>query len=414
MMMSMQKTILLIGAFDTKGEEFAFVRDRIEERGHEVLTLDTGVMDEPAAISPDIPAGEIAAAGGSSLAELRSQGDRGAAVDVMIAGVKNRVPELYDQGRFAGVLSLGGGAGTNVATAAMRQLPVGVPKVMVSTLASGDVSPYVGIKDITMMYSVLDIAGLNRLSRRILANAAGAVCGMVEMALPPAEEKPLIAASMFGVTTPCVSEVRRKLEEEGYEVLVFHATGTGGRAMEGLIEDGFFDGVADITTTEWADQVVGGVLPAGEDRLGAAGRAGIPQVVCCGALDMVNFHGIDTVPEEFKNRTLYKHNPTVTLMRTTPQECREIGRRIAGQLNQAGGPVTLLLPLKGVSMIDTEGQPFYDPQADRALFDSLREHIDAGRVSLKELDLHINDPAFARAVADELLELLEKPGRNQT
>lgn len=402
----MQKTILLIGSLDTKGEEFSFVKDLIVSRGHRVLLLDTGVLDDRVTLSPDITAEEVAEAGGSSLQELRSQRDRGLAIDVMIAGVKKIVPELFAQDRFDGVLSLGGGAGTNVATAAMRELPTGVPKVMVSTLASSDVSSYVDVKDITMMYSVLDIAGLNRLSRRILANAAGAVCGMVETDPPQTEEKPLIAASMFGVTTPCVTEVRRILEGTGYELLVFHATGTGGRAMEGLIEDGYVEAVADITTTEWCDQVVGGVLPAGEDRLSAAGRKGIPQVVSCGALDMVNFHAFETVPERFKKRNLYKHNPTVTLMRTTPDECREIGKRIAGKLNRAKGPVVLMLPLKGVSMIDREGEPFFDPEADQALFDALRENIESN-VRLVEHNLHINDPEFAGAIAEELLGLLE-------
>jgi uncharacterized protein (UPF0261 family) len=401
----MKKTILLIGSLDTKGSEFRYVRDLIEKRGFRTLLLDTGILHDPA-IDPDVPADRTAKAGGSSLEELRSKADRGAGVDVMIKGVQKLVPELYLEGRFDGVLSLGGGAGTNIATAGMRELPVGVPKVMVSTLASSDVSSFVDIKDITMMYPVVDVAGLNRLSRRILANAAGAICGMVGQPAPQAEEKPLIAATMFGVTTPCVTTAREKLEEAGYEVLVFHATGTGGRAMEGLIRDGFFGGVADLTTTEWCDEVVGGVLPAGPDRLEAAARTGIPQVVSAGALDMVNFHAMDTVPEQYRNRNLYKHNPTVTLMRTSPEECAEIGSRIAGKLNMATGPVVLMLPLKGVSAIDREGEPFHDPKADKALFDSLRKHI-SSKIKLVELDLHINDPAFGEAAAGQLLELME-------
>jgi uncharacterized protein (UPF0261 family) len=401
----MKKTILLVGAFDTKGEEFAFVRDVIEARGLNTLLMDTGIMGEPL-VAPDIPAEEVAEAGGSSLETLRSDGDRGKAVDVMLAGVSKLVTQLFDEGKFHGIISLGGGAGTNIATAGMRQLPVGVPKVMVSTLASGDVSSFVDIKDITMMYSVVDIAGLNRLSRRILANAAGAVSGMAEQQIPQTEDKPLIAATMFGVTTPCVTEVRRLLEDAGYELLVFHATGSGGRAMEGLIEDGYVVGVADITTTEWCDEVVGGVLSAGPDRLGAAARNGIPQIVSCGALDMVNFHAVDTVPDRFRQRNLYKHNPTVTLMRTTPEECRKIGKEIANKLNQAKGPVVLMLPLKGVSMMDAEGQPFYDPEANQALFDSLRETI-RPNVRLVELDLNINDPDFAQAVVNELLGVLK-------
>jgi uncharacterized protein (UPF0261 family) len=306
------------------------------------------------------------------------------------------------------VLGLGGSGGTAIATAAMRELPVGLPKVMVSTVASGDVQPYVGVKDIAMMYSVVDIAGLNRLSRRILANAAGMVCGAVEEAGTRGGEeadRPLVTATMFGVTTPCVNMVREKLEEAGYEVLVFHATGSGGRSMESLIEAGFVAGVADITTTEWCDELVGGVLSAGPTRLEAAAKAGLPQVVSCGALDMVNFWAADTVPARFKERTLYKHNANVTLMRTTPQECAELGRIIASKLNRATGPTALFIPLKGVSAIDQEGQPFHLPEADAALFEALRRNV-RPPVELVELDMHINDPEFAAAMAERLVGML--------
>ncbi|MCC5908284.1 MAG: Tm-1-like ATP-binding domain-containing protein [Balneolaceae bacterium] len=400
----MKKTILLTGTFDTKGPEFGFIRDLIRERGLNTLLMDTGVLGEPF-IQPDITAGEIAEAGGSTLRELREKGDRGYAVDVMIRGVKNKVRELYETDEFDAMLSLGGGAGTNIGTAGMRELPVGVPKVMVSTLASGDVSSFVDVKDITMMYSVVDIAGLNRLSRRILANAAGAICGMVETELPKRDEKPLIAATMFGVTTPCVTRFRELMDQAGYETVVFHATGSGGRAMEGLIRDGYFTAVADLTTTEWCDEVAGGVLSAGPNRMEAAAETGIPQVVSCGALDMVNFNAMDTVPERYKKRNLYKHNPTVTLMRTTVEECKEIAIRMAEKLNRAKGPVVLLLPLNGVSMMDRDGQPFYDPEADQALFETLRGSI-AANVRLIELDLNINDPEFAKAAADELLGIM--------
>ena len=407
----MAETILLIGTLDTKGAEFAYVRDLIEARGHRTMVMDTGVLADPP-FAPDVSAAEVAEAGGGSLARLREQADRGAAVDVMIAGVRALVPRLHAAGRFDGVLGLGGGGGTIIATAAMRALPVGVPKLMASTVASADVRPYVGVKDVTLMYSVVDIAGLNRLSRRILANAAGAICGMVEQPVPEAQDKPLIAATMFGVTTPCVDAVRERLEEGGYEVLVFHATGTGGQAMEGLIADGFFAGVADVTTTEWCDEVVGGVLSAGPGRLEAAGRARLPQVVSCGALDMVNFRALDTVPDVFGGRNLYKHNPNVTLMRTTPEEGAEIGRRIAEKLNGAQGPTVLMLPLKGVSTLDKPGQPFYDPEANEALFGALRETV-RPPVEVEALDLHLNDPAFAAALADRLLGMLgveEKKG----
>jgi uncharacterized protein (UPF0261 family) len=283
---------------------------------------------------------------------------------------------------------------------------VGLPKVMVSTMASGDVSAYVDVRDITMMYSVVDVAGLNRLSRRILANAAGAVCGMAEQAIPVADDRPIVAATMFGVTTPCVTRLRERLEGTGYEVLVFHATGSGGRAMESLISDGFVAGVADVTTTEWADELIGGVLSAGPDRLGAAARAGIPQVVSVGALDMCNFGALDTVPARFRERNLYRHNPQVTLMRTTPGECAELGRILATRLNAATGPTALYLPLRGVSMIDAEGMPFWSRDADAALFDAIRATVDPSKVELVELDLHVNDAAFADAMADRLTAML--------
>ena len=401
----MSKTILIIGTLDTKGREYAYVRDLIRGRGHETLVMDVGVMGEPV-FEPDIAAAEVAKAGGSSLEALREKGDRGEALTVMARGARTLTSQLHAEGKIDGVISLGGSGGTSIATAAMQALPVGFPKVMVSTMASGDVSPYVGVKDITMMYSVVDVAGLNRISRRIFANAVGAICGMVEQEMPAAEDKPLIAATMFGVTTPCVTRVREKLEDAGYEVLVFHATGSGGRAMEALIEGGFIAGVADITTTEWCDELVGGVLSAGPHRLEAAAKAGVPQVVSLGALDMVNFGPLDSVPEQFKDRNLYVHNPTVTLMRTTPEECAQLGEIIASKLNQTTGPTALFIPLKGVSMIDAEGQPFYDPEADAALFQALRDHIDREKVELIELDMHINDPEFADAMAARLLDML--------
>lgn len=400
----MPRTILLIGTLDTKGTEYEYVRDLIRDRGFDTLTMDAGVLGEPG-FAPDISADEVAAAGGDSLEALRARRDRGEAVDVMIRGASRLAPPLYEAGRFHGVLALGGGGGTNIAAAAMQTLPTGVPKLMVSTVASGDVAPYVGVKDVTLMYSPVDIAGLNLLSRRILSNAAGAICGMVGQEAPAATNRRIVAASMFGVTTPCVSRIRERMEQAGYEMLVFHATGSGGRSMEGLIADGYVAGVADMTTTEWCDEVVGGVLSAGPDRLTAAGEAGIPQVVSCGALDMVNFRALHTVPESFRGRTLYRHNPNVTLMRTTAEECREIGRRIAENLNKATGPVTLMLPLQGVSMLDREGEPFHDPAANAALFAALRERV-RPPVELVELDLHINDTAFADAVFERLVALM--------
>jgi uncharacterized protein (UPF0261 family) len=288
----------------------------------------------------------------------------------------------------------------------MRALPYGFPKLMVSTLAAGDTKPYLGTKDICMMPSVLDISGLNHFSRRILNNAAGAICGMVAAETAPAfDDKSLIAATMFGVTTPCVTAARQVLEERGYEVLVFHATGTGGEAMEQLIEDGAVHAVLDLTTTELADELVGGVMSAGPHRLEAAGRKGIPQLVCPGAIDMVNFGPVETVPPQFRSRKLYVHNPTVTLMRTTPEECAEIGRITATRLNRASGPVTVLIPLQGVSAIDKPGGPFYSPEALNSYRRAVKTTL-SSEINMVELDAHINDETFAHAAADLLLELL--------
>lgn len=407
----MKRRILLIGSLDTKSDEFGYVQSLIKSRGHEVYIIDTGVLGKPG-IKPDVSASEVAVMGGGLLDELRKKRDRGEAVDVMMAGVQKLVPELYKKGLFDGVLSLGGGTGTNIATAAMRRLPLGVPKVMVSTLASSDVSAFVRDKDILMLYSVVDIAGLNRISRQIFANAVGAICGMVEQSVDISTDKPLIAATMFGVTTPCVSRFRDIIEKAGYEVVIFHATGSGGKAMESLIDEGFFDGVADLTTTEIADEVVGGFISAGPERLDAACKANIPQLVSCGALDMVNFFQYESVPEKFKSRRLYKHNPTVTLMRTTPDESEQIGRFIANKLNKSRSPVSVLLPLKGVSEIDKEGMPFYDHEADTMLFDTLKKKLDS-HIRVVEVDAHINDERFADRAAEEFLKIMKSPGTNE-
>ena len=398
----MAKRILLVGTLDTKGDEYAFAGDLIVARGHNSLLMDVGVAGE-ATCDADIVAAEVAEAGGSSLEALRAQGDRNAALEVMMRGAVTLAAEHVST--VDGVLALGGSGGTAVGTAVMRSLRVGLPKLMLSTLASGDVGPYVGESDIAMMYSVADIAGLNRISRQIIANAVGAICGMVEQALPPDKDKPIVAATMFGVTTPCVTRLRARLEAAGYEVVVFHATGSGGRAMEKLIRSGFFAGVADVTTTEWCDEIVGGVLSAGPERLTAAAESSVPQVVSCGALDMVNFWALDTVPDRFRARTLHAHNANVTLMRTNAEECAHIGKAISERLSRASGPVTLVFPLRGVSAIDAKGQPFFAPDANAALFDALRRH--AGQnVKIDALDLHINDNAFADALATHLIELL--------
>ena len=396
--------VALLGTLDTKGGEYAFLRDRLLEHGVEVVVVDAGVH-EPLGIRPDIDRAEVARAAGADADELARRGDRGAAVEAMGAGAEAVVTRLHREGRIEGVLALGGSGGSSIATRAMRALPIGVPKLMVSTLASGETRPYVGAVDVTMMYSVVDISGVNRVSARIMANAAGAIAGMVGARVPRLEEKPLVAATMFGVTTPCVTRARERLEQLGYEVLVFHATGTGGQSMEALARDGFIAGVLDVTTTELADELVGGVLSAGPDRLEAAGAAGVPQVVSLGALDMVNFGPRETVPPRFESRNLYVHNPTVTLMRTTPEECLELGRTIGRKLSAAAGPTALFVPLRGVSMIAVEGQPFHDPEADEALRAGLAETLDPS-VEVHERDEDVNDPAFATAMADRLHELV--------
>ena len=393
-------TVVLLGTLDTKGVEYAFLRERLRERGVDVLVVDAGIH-EPVGLEPDISRAEVARAGGADVDELAAAGDRGAAVTAMAAGAEQVVLRLHAEGKLAGILALGGSGGSSIATRAMRALPVGVPKLMVSTVASGDTRAYVGAVDVTMMYSVVDISGVNRVSARIMANAAGAIAGMVEATMPDLEAKPLVGATMFGVTTPCVTRARERLEELGYEVLVFHATGAGGESLEALARGGFLAGVLDTTTTELADELVGGVFPAGPGRLEAAGAAGVPQVVSLGALDMVNFGPRGTVPRQFEGRNLYVHNPTVTLMRTTPEECAELGRRIGRKLSAAQGPTVLFVPLKGVSMIAVEDQPFYDADADAALFAALRETL-ADSVEVHEVDTDINDPEFAVAMADRL------------
>ena len=393
--------VYLLATLDTKGPEAAFVRDRLVALGAAVEVVDTSC-------------------GGRA-------GDRGQAVTAAAAEAAKVVAEAFAAGKVDGVLAIGGSAGTTIGTTAMRALPIGVPKLMVSTLASGQVRQYVGDKDILMLNSIVDIAGINRISRLVLSQAAAAMGGMVRaqcgirnleygmeagVGIPhsalrtPHSDRPLIAATMFGVTTPCVQQARKILEEAGYEVLVFHATGNGGQAMESLIREGLIAGVLDITTTELADELVGGVLSAGPTRLTAAGERGIPQVVSVGALDMVNFGPVDTVPETFKHRKFHVHNASITLMRTTPEENAKLGEEIGRKVAAAKGPACILLPLQGVSAIDRAGQPFDDPAARAALFEGIRRNH--GSAELIEFDRHINDPAFAEAAANKLLALIQQ------
>jgi uncharacterized protein (UPF0261 family) len=402
--------VVLLGTLDTKGVEYQYVRDLLHAQGLATLTIDAGVQGPPH-FAPDVTREKLFAAAGTTLANVVQAGDRGRAVESAARGAAKLVAELHQQGRVDGVLSLGGSAGTTIGAAAMRALPFGVPKVMVSTLASGQVKQYVGVRDILMLHSVVDISGLNRISRTVLANAAAAMAGMVKAQAKRrgalGSDKPLITATMFGVTTPCVSAARQILEQSDFEVLVFHATGTGGMTMESFIKDGIIQGVLDITTTELADELVGGILSAGPERLTAAGLRGVPQVISLGALDMVNFGPRDTVPERFRERRFYQHNPTVTLMRTTPEENDRLGREIAHKASAARGPTAVLVPRLGVSAIDKEGQPFWWPEANQALFQSLRNWISPS-VTLTELDLHINDPEFARIAAETLLRMVKQ------
>lgn len=400
--------IALIAALDTKGVEAAFVAAELTKLGHQPLVIDIGVLGRPsmnAAVSRD----EVASAGGAALEDLVAAADRGNAVARMADGAAAIVRDRHASGAIDAVIGLGGGAGTSIATQAMRALPLGVPKVMVSTLAGSDVRGFVGESDIVMFPSIVDISGLNRISREVFARAAAAVAAMatvdVDALAPTGVDRPLLAATMFGNTTQCVEAARAQLEAAGYEVLVFHATGTGGRAMEALVRAGYIDGVFDATTTEWADQLIGGVMAAGEHRLEAAARAAVPVVVAPGCLDMVNFWAPDTVPPQFAGRRFYQHAPNVTLMRTTPDENAQLGRVLADRINMSVGPAAVFLPLRGVSVISASGGPFHWPEADEALFAAIRAGLRSG-IELHELDCTINDPIFAQAMTTKLLSFL--------
>ena len=401
----MPKTVVIVGALDTKADDFRYLRDLIEGAGLATLLVDFGVMG-PTGLEPDIGRDEVAAAGGGDLARMASGDHKDEAMRAMAAGLAAVVSRLHAAGRVDGIIGMGGSGGTSIATAAMRALPVGLPKVMVSTMGGGDVGAFAGTKDIAFIPSVVDVAGLNRISRRIYANAAGAIVGMVGMEAPTGRaDRPLVVASMFGNTTRAVDHAKDIVEAAGYEVLVFHATGTGGRTMEGLVADGYAAASLDMTTTELADEVCGGVLSAGPERCLAASRAGIPAVLVPGCVDMANFGGIETVPERYRDRNLYQWNPNITLMRTTPDENRRIGELIAAAANAATAPVAVLLPLRGVSMLDAEGQRFWDPAADAACFDAIRAGAKPG-VAVIEVDANINDPEFSGRVAQTLLGML--------
>lgn len=403
-------TIAVLATLDTKGGEAAYLVECIvRDSGCRAFVIDVGVLGEPVldgSRMPDVSRREVAAAAGETIEQLARSGDRARAVTAMTAGAEEVVRRNYRYGSFDAIIGLGGRAGTAMAATAMGSLPLGVPKVMVSTMAGGDASGYVGVTDIVMVPSIVDLDGINGISRQVLSRTAAAVCAMAKVEIAGGDDRPLIAASMFSSTTPCVDACRRQLETAGLEVLVFHATGAGGRTMESLVEAGFVRGVLDLTITECADELVGGVLTAGPSRLEAAARSGTPATVVPGCLDMVNFFAPDSIPAEFAGRTFHRLSDNMTLMRTSPEECAELGQILASKLNASTGPVEVYLPLRGVSTLAAPGEPFHDPVADDALFSTLRGKLRRA-VPITEVDANINDPLFARAVSEAMLRLVQ-------
>ena len=398
-------TVVLLGTLDTKGVEYAFLKERIEAAGCTVITMNVGILGDPD-YEVDVSRRDVAKAAGADIATMEVEKDRGAAVTTMAKGAAALVQRLFAEGRLDGVLGAGGSGGTSIISHAMRSLPVGVPKMLVSTMASGDVRPYMGATDIAMMYSVVDIAGINAISKQILGNAAVAVAAMARSyaaGIPGSGDKPVVGATMYGTTTPGVEAARAWLEAAGYEVLVFHATGPGGRSMEALMKSGHISASLDITTTELMDEVAGGTMTAGPDRLEMAGAIGLPQVVSLGAVDQITFSPPDAVPVAFLGRRLYAHNPTVTLIRSSPEENQRFGRVVAEKLNRATGPLTVFIPLRGTSQYAVEGGVFHDRAADEVLFSSLKDNLDPS-VEVVEIDTDVNDPDFGLAMAKKLDE----------
>lgn len=402
----MSKNIAVLGTLDSKGHEHAFVAEKIRSLGHTPVLIDVGSYGDPQ-VKPDYTRFDVADAAGKDLKELYAAKDRGACVVAISEAIPIFISQLQEEGKIDGIISLGGGGGTSIGTAAMRALPIGFPKLMVSTLASGNTAHYVGTKDIVMMPSIVDVAGLNSISKMLFTKAAGAICGMVDISVEEtsSEEKPIVVASMFGNTTECINKASEVLENAGYEVLVFHATGTGGKTMEALIETGMVAGILDVTTTEWADELTGATLSAGATRMDAMSKMKVPTVVSPGCVDMANFGERESVPAEFEDRLFYIHNAQVTLMRTTASECAELGKILAEKTNANPAPTSMILPLKGVSVISQEGQPFYDKDADTALFDSIKESYKGDVI---EMDCDINDESFAVAAAEQLIKLMNQ------
>ncbi len=402
------KCILMLGCFDTKGEDFSFLRKCIIAQGERVITINTGVMGTTENFPVDFESDLVALEAGHSIIDLRREGNRGHAVEIMGIGAAKIVAKLIIEGRIKAAIGMGGGGGTYIALSAMQEIPLGMPKLCLTTLAAKDLSRQIGSKDITLMPSIVDVAGLNSISKLLIRQAAAAICAMAKVT--NTEENATlgsIAISMFGNTSACVDKCSELLRKQGYEVLAFHANGVGGRTMEALIREGCFDAVLDITTTELADELCGGICSAGPDRLNAAAELSIPQVVVPGCLDMVNFAQLDTVPEQYKSREFYSWAPDVTLMRTNKEENKILGERLAHKINRSTAAVTILLPTKGISQIDAEGDVFYRPEINQILFDTIKQNVKA-TVNVIEVDEHINDEKFSRKAVRVLLDMIEK------
>ena len=401
------KSIVMLGCFDTKGEDFSYLLKSLKALGQQVIAINTGVLETSVDFPIDGGQDAVAEASGTSLEAIRKSNDRGRAVELMGKGAASILADLASSDRFKGVIGMGGGGGTYIILEAMQAVPLGIPKFCLSTVVAKDLSRQIGVKDITLMSSVVDVAGLNSISRLLIRQAASAITAMSDTKVDASEEtKRNIAISMFGNTTKCVDKCTELLRAKGYEVMAFHATGVGGATMESLIREGVFDAVLDVTTTELADELCGGILSAGPDRLTAATEMGIPQIVVPGCLDMVNFAQMDTLPEKYRSRQLYSWAPDVTLMRTNVTENETLGKQLVDKLMGAKAPVEILLPLKGISQIDSEGDIFYDPEADSALFGAIKESAH-GHVPVMEVDAHINDAAFAEALVGRLMKILK-------
>lgn len=406
-MKNSNKKIIMLGCFDTKGDDFSYLLKNINSLGQDVISINTGVMETYVDFKIDYDADKVAEAAGTSILKIRKSGDRGKAVYLMGKGAASIVASLILNNQVKGAIGMGGGGGTYIALSAMQEIQLGIPKLCLSTLATKDLSRQVGSKDIVLMPSIVDVAGLNQISKILIKQASGAICGMVSTGpLEGNEYKDNVAISMFGNTTKCVDKCTELLKKEGYDVMAFHATGIGGITMESLIREGCFKAVLDVTTTELADELCRGICSAGPNRMTAATEMGIPQVIVPGCLDMVNFAQLDTVPEAFQSRQLYSWAPDVTLMRTNAKENKILGKQLANKVNKSKAPVAILLPNKGISQIGTEGGIFYQPDIDRILFDSINQHVNPN-ISVKEYNTNINDEIFAIELVDTLLKILK-------